>query len=88
MGGPGFDIAGLAPAVDAALPAFARPVFVRLQPEIEITGTFKYRKMDLVTEGFDPAVVKQPVYYRDPARGYVKLTRPGFAKIVSGAVRL
>jgi fatty-acyl-CoA synthase len=63
-------------------------VFVRLQPEIEITGTFKYRKMDLVAEGFDPTVVKQPVYFRDAARGYVRLTKPGFAKILSGGVRL
>ena len=86
--GPGFDIGALAAAVDATMPAFARPVFVRLQPEIEITGTFKYRKMDLVAEGFDPGVVKQPVYFRDAARGYVKLTKPGFAKILSGAVRL
>ena len=86
--GPDFDIGTLAAAVDAALPPYARPVFVRLQPEIEITGTFKYRKMDLVAEGFDPGVVKQPVYFRDAARGYVKLTKPGFAKILSGAVRL
>jgi fatty-acyl-CoA synthase len=85
---PDFDIATLAPAVDAALPTYARPVFVRLQPEIEITGTFKYRKMDLVAEGFDPGVVRQPVYFRDATRGYVKLTKPGFAKILSGAVRL
>jgi fatty-acyl-CoA synthase len=86
--GPDFDIIALAAAVDAGLPAYARPVFVRLQPEIEITGTFKYRKMDLVAEGFDPTVVKQPVYFRDAARGYVRLTKPGFAKILSGGVRL
>jgi fatty-acyl-CoA synthase len=86
--GPDFDITALAAAVDAGLPAYARPVFVRLQPEIEITGTFKYRKMDLVAEGFDPTVVKQPVYFRDAARGYVRLTKPGFAKILSGGVRL
>jgi fatty-acyl-CoA synthase len=86
--GPEFEIAGLAAAVDEALPAYARPVFVRLQPEIEITGTFKYRKMDLVAEGFDPAVIRQPVYWRDATRGYVRLTKPGFAKILSGAVRV
>jgi fatty-acyl-CoA synthase len=86
--GPDFDITGLAAAVDLGLPAYARPVFVRLQSEIEITGTFKYRKMDLVAEGFDPTVVKQPVYFRDAARGYVRLTKPGFAKILSGGVRL
>jgi fatty-acyl-CoA synthase len=48
---------------------------VRLQPAIETTGTFKYRKIDLVTEGFDPANTKDPLYFRDPAKGYVKLTK-------------
>ena len=36
------------------LPAYARPVFLRLQGEVETTGTLKYRKVDLVKEGFDP----------------------------------
>jgi fatty-acyl-CoA synthase len=86
--GPEFDIAGLAALADAELPAFARPVFIRLQPEIEVTGTFKYRKMDLVSEGFDPTKIRQPLFYKDPAKGYVKLTKAGFGKILSGAVRV
>ena len=60
----------------------------RLQPEIEVTGTFKYRKMDLVEEGFDPAVVKQPVYVRDPAKGYVKVTKTVFEKVMTGVMRV
>ncbi len=34
--------------------AYARPIFLRLSPTIEVTGTFKQRKIDLVREGFDP----------------------------------
>ncbi len=86
--GPEFDIKTLAAHVDAELPGYARPVFVRLQPEIEVTGTFKYRKFDLVEDGFDPARIKQPLYYRNGAKGYVKLTRAGHAKIASGEARL
>jgi fatty-acyl-CoA synthase len=86
--GPEFDIAALAAAVDAELPAYARPVFVRLQPEMEITGTFKYRKVDLVAEGFDPAVIHQPLFWRDGDDGYVKLTKAAYAKIQDGAVRI
>jgi fatty-acyl-CoA synthase len=86
--GPEFDIAGLAQYVDRELPTYARPIFVRLQPEIETTGTFKYRKMDLVQEGFDPAKIKDPLYFRDPAKGYVKLTKAVHAKILDGAYRL
>ncbi|MDR3507000.1 MAG: long-chain-acyl-CoA synthetase [Caulobacteraceae bacterium] len=86
--GPDFDITQLAPAVDAGLPAYARPVFVRLQPEMEITGTFKYRKVDLVKDGFDPSVIKQPLFVRDGDKGYVKLTKDQAEKIDQGAVRI
>ena len=86
--GPDFDIAVLAAQVDAAMPSYQRPVFVRLQPEIEITGTFKYRKMDLVEQGFDPAKVRQPMYFKDPAKGYVKITKGVFDKIMAGVARV
>jgi fatty-acyl-CoA synthase len=86
--GPEFEIAALAEYVDRELPAYARPVFVRLQSEIETTGTFKYRKIDLVKEGFDPARIKDPLYFRDAAKGYVKLTKAVHAKILAGAYRL
>jgi fatty-acyl-CoA synthase len=86
--GPEFDIAVLAEHVDRELPAYARPIFVRLQSEIETTGTFKYRKIDLVTEGFDPALVKDPLYFRDPAKGYVKVTKAVFTKVMAGGYKL
>jgi fatty-acyl-CoA synthase len=35
--------------------AYARPVFLRLQPEMEITGTFKQRKVELVKKASIPA---------------------------------
>jgi fatty-acyl-CoA synthase len=86
--GPEFDIAAFAAEVDARLATYARPAFVRLQPEIETTGTFKYRKMDLVADGFDPSKIRQPLYVRDPAKGYVKITKAVFAKIEAGELRI
>ena len=86
--GEDFDIAALAAQVDAVMPSYQRPVFVRLQPEIEITGTFKYRKMDLVEQGFDPAKARQPMYFKDPDKGYVKITKGVFDKIMAGTVRV
>jgi len=86
--GPEFEIEKLAEYVDRELPVYARPIFVRLQPEIETTGTFKYRKIDLVKEGFDPANTKDPLYFRDPAKGYVKLTKAVHTKILAGGYRL
>ncbi len=69
--GTGFDIAKLADALSGNLPSYARPVFIRLLPELEITGTFKQRKVELVKDGFDPAAIADPLYWFDPARGRV-----------------
>jgi len=85
--GDGFDVGALASFVQQRLPAFARPVFLRLLPEIAVTGTFKYRKLDLVAEGFDPDVVREPLYVLGEA-GYQPLTKEVFAKIMSGEMRL
>ena len=84
----GFDISGLPEAIDEHLPPYARPVFVRLQPQIEVTGTFKYRKIDLVADGFDPTAIKHPLYMRDNDKGYVKLTKALYGKVVAGAMRV
>ncbi len=87
--GDGFDIKALAAHVDNELPTAARPLFVRLQKEIETTGTFKYRKMDLVEAGFDPS--KRPrsrTYYKNPKTGYVKITKPLLEKLDSGEMKL
>ncbi|NWW51464.1 S27A2 synthetase, partial [Pedionomus torquatus] len=47
------------------LPAYAAPRFVRIQDALEITGTFKQCKGNLVKEGFDPSVIKDPLFFRD-----------------------
>ena len=85
---PDFDIKVFEEIVNRELPSYAQPVFVRILPAIETTGTFKYRKIDLVAEGFDPSAFKGPVYYKDPTKGYVKMTKPGHAKILAGGVKL
>ncbi|KAM7026401.1 long-chain fatty acid transport protein 5 [Acridotheres tristis] len=64
------------------LPAYAAPRFVRIQDSLEITGTFKQCKNNLVREGFDPAAVRDRLFFRDDARGsYVPLTPETFAAI-------
>ena len=85
---PDFDIAAFGAFMAAELPTFAQPVFIRLLPALETTGTFKLRKIDLVNDGFDPAKVKTPLFYKDPAKGYVKLTKAAYARIVEGGVKL
>ncbi len=71
----------------AALPAYARPVFLRVAGEgaMQITGTFKHRKVDLVKEGFDLSQISDPVYLRDDKnRTYIPLTDAMAREIEAG----
>jgi len=83
-----FDIAGLAAAMEADLPAYAQPMFVRLLPRLSTTGTFKVRKQDLVDENFAPERGRGPIYYKNPTKGYVKLTKGAYEKLIAGELRL
>jgi len=85
--GAEFDLTAFGAFVAERLAPYAQPVFVRLLPQIAVTGTFKYRKLDLVAQGFDPAAIKDPLYVRG-ARGYQKLTAALYAKIMAGEMRL
>ncbi len=75
--------------VDASLPGYARPVFVRLVPSLSVTGTLKQRKVELKGEGYDPALVSDPLYVRDDSsRCYVPLGAEIADAIRSGLRRL
>lgn len=65
---PGSDLDGaaLATYLDAELPAYAAPLFIRLLGEVETTGTFKYKKTDLKQAAYDPARSDDPLYVRLP----------------------
>ncbi|XP_046507721.1 long-chain fatty acid transport protein 2 [Equus quagga] len=71
------------------LPSYARPRFLRIQDTIEVTGTFKHRKMTLVEEGFNPAVIKDALYFlEDKAEMYVPLTEDIYNAIYGNTLKL
>jgi len=85
----GFDLAAFHSLVAARLPAYARPLFLRLLPALESTATFKPRKQELQNTGFDPAQIADPLYFDDPRTGaYVPLDAPLYAEIAAGRIRL
>ncbi|HEV2363888.1 MAG TPA: long-chain-acyl-CoA synthetase [Caulobacteraceae bacterium] len=86
--GPDFDPKAFAEHIDAKLPPYARPVFLRLEPRIDATGTFKPRKTNLAGEGFDPAIVGGLLYVRDPGYGFERVTPERYRAIVAGETRL
>jgi fatty-acyl-CoA synthase len=84
----GFDLAAFARHIAKSLPSYAQPRFLRLTPRLDVTGTFKPRKADLVADGFDPSRIAAPLYALDQDGGYAPLDRDVFARIMSGQTRL
>jgi fatty-acyl-CoA synthase len=71
------------------LPAYARPLFLRITDNIEVTATFKHRKLDLTREGFDPGVSGDAIFFDDPSQqAFVRLDSTLYARIAAGKVRL
>ena len=61
-----FDLQGFSEYVHRELARYAIPVFLRIQPDIEVTGTFKMIKGDLRKEGFQLGQVDDPIYVLRP----------------------
>ena len=77
-----FDGAALAEHVRSQLPAYARPLFVRLVNELEHTSTFKSRKVELRNLGF--ADGDEAVYVLTKDEGYVPIYDGYTDAIVAG----
>ena len=84
-----FDLRTLQHHLSSRLPAYACPVVVRICAALDTTETFKQKKHDLMREGFDPRLVKDPLFFGDPGSGaYLPLDPATFAGISEGAIRL
>ncbi|NXA43278.1 S27A1 protein, partial [Eudromia elegans] len=71
------------------LPPYARPVFLRLLPQVDTTGTFKIQKTRLQREGFDPHQTSDRLHFLDAKLGgYVPLDERLYERICAGKVAL
>ncbi|MBA5956129.1 long-chain-acyl-CoA synthetase [Pseudomonas lactis] len=71
------------------LPPYAVPLFLRIKVKMETTGTFKYQKVKLKEQGFDPDKAgNDPVYAWLPGSDtYVPVTGQLLAQIQGGQFR-
>ena len=82
------DMDSLASSLINKLPVYARPHFLRLAPELDMTGTYKLKKRDLQLEGFNPDKIKDKLYFLDAkSNKYITLDSDLHFKISSGQVR-
>ena len=87
--GEDFDLPGLRAHIASRLPAYARPVFLRFTRSLDMTGTFKQKKTELVAEGFDARSSGDPVFFDDRALGvYAPVTEELVRALHAGSVKL
>lgn len=82
------DLVNLAAGIKGSLPPYARPVFIRIMPELPMTGTFKLKKRDLQLEGFDITKIADAIYLLQSDGTYKRLTDEKYEEIKSGRAKL
>ncbi|XP_042527147.1 long-chain fatty acid transport protein 1 [Dipodomys spectabilis] len=71
------------------LAPYARPIFLRLLPQVDTTGTFKIQKTRLQREGFDPRQTSDPLFFLDLKQGhYLPLDEGVYSRLCAGAFAL
>jgi citronellyl-CoA synthetase len=68
------DLERFSAFIREALPSYAVPVFLRIDEDIDVTGTFKMLKGDLRKQGYDIEQIGGPVYVmKNGETGYTPL---------------
>lgn len=81
------DVKQLGLGLKGAMPAYARPIFVRLLDHVDMTGTYKLRKVDLQQDGFNPNVTTDHIYYMSSRGTYELLTSEAYDQILNNEMR-
>jgi len=76
------DLDSFSAFVNEHLPAYARPVFLRIQRELDTTGTFKLVKGELRKQGYDLDLVSDPLYVLKPRSATYELLDKEYAAIL------
>ncbi|CAD5113864.1 DgyrCDS3028 [Dimorphilus gyrociliatus] len=82
------DLVKLYKDLQISLPAYARPLFIRILKNVDTTGTFKLKKTEYRKEGYDPNQTKDPLYYLDVKLGeYKPLDKQAYEDILNQKIR-
>jgi acyl-CoA synthetase (AMP-forming)/AMP-acid ligase II len=77
-----FDTDSISALIKRDLATYAQPVFIRLLPELPLTGTFKLQKNDLREAAYHPDQCPDTVYVLRPGEDtYTELDSDFYQKI-------
>lgn len=83
--GATFDSASVSKLVEKDLAAYARPVFIRVLPEQQLTGTFKLQKGDLREAAYHPDKCADDIYVWKPGAAAYEAMDPAFYEKIIAA---
>ena len=73
----------------SSLPGYAMPIILRVKKEIEITGTFKHKKIELVKEGYNPEDISDPLFFIDDQNeNYIGLDYRLYERLINKEIKL
>jgi len=85
----GLDLASFLSAVKKQLPSYATPIFLRLVQQLDLTGTFKLKKIVMQQEGYNPNVIRDQMFFLDAVKGaYRQLDKCLYNDIIEMRCRL
>lgn len=82
------DLDNLANEIKESLPAYARPIFIRIASNLDMTGTFKLKKVDLQRDGYDITKIHDAIYLMQRDGSYKKMNLNDYEMIQNGSLRL
>ena len=83
------DLDGLLENMKRSLPSYCVPMFIRLTAAADLTGTFKYTKVNLKKDGFDINIMSDPIFFLDPrCKKYVPLDSEVFSLLMESKLRV
>lgn len=83
------DLPRLREHMTASLASYARPAFLRLREGCDVTETFKYSKVELVNQGYNPEQIRDALYFDNPETQTLHpLDLPLYQRIQAGHIRL
>ena len=88
VAGGELDLTRFRKHLGSSIPAYARPVFLRIRKQIDLTGTFKYSKTELIRQAYNPESSNDALYFDDhESNAFVPLDRELYQRIRDGAIR-
>lgn len=83
------DVNDLLKKLRQKVPIFSIPVFIRLVDQLELTSTHKLHKVTYRKQGFDPQLVKDPLYFFDSKNfTYIPLDQQLYNQIIENKIRI